>query len=42
METALDTLVIGGGQAGLALGYHLRRSGHRFMIIDAHDRVGEA
>ncbi|WP_248963817.1 flavin-containing monooxygenase [Sphaerisporangium perillae] len=42
MNTTLDTLIIGGGQAGLALGYYLRRSGHRFAIVDAHPRVGEA
>ncbi|MBX6381869.1 MAG: NAD(P)-binding domain-containing protein [Microbispora sp.] len=37
-----DTLIIGGGQAGLALGYHLRRAGLRFAILDAHRRVGDA
>jgi putative flavoprotein involved in K+ transport len=36
-----DTVVIGGGQAGLATGYHLQRAGHRFVILDAYDRVGE-
>ncbi|WP_147945072.1 NAD(P)/FAD-dependent oxidoreductase [Microbispora sp. CSR-4] len=39
---AYDTLIIGGGQAGLALGYHLRRAGLRFVILDAHQRVGDA
>ncbi len=43
MSTAgYDTLIIGGGQAGLALGYHLRRAGLRFAILDAHRRVGDA
>ncbi|MEU6415450.1 NAD(P)/FAD-dependent oxidoreductase [Microbispora sp. NPDC046933] len=37
-----DTLIIGGGQAGLALGYHLRRAGLRFAVLDAHRRVGDA
>lgn len=37
-----DTLVIGGGQAGLALGYHLARRGRDFAILDASDRVGDA
>lgn len=37
-----DTLIVGGGQAGLALGYHLRRAGLRFVILDAHRRVGDA
>ena len=36
-----DTIVIGAGQAGLATGYHLTRCGQRFVILDAHDRVGD-
>lgn len=35
-------IVIGGGQAGLATGYHLKRSGVPFEIIDANDRVGDS
>lgn len=42
MDRTLDTLVVGGGQAGLAAGYHLRRAGRRFAILDAHSEVGEA
>ncbi|MFC0029976.1 flavin-containing monooxygenase [Micromonospora chaiyaphumensis] len=38
----LDTVIVGGGQAGLALGHHLRRAGVPFAILDAHDRVGAA
>jgi putative flavoprotein involved in K+ transport len=37
-----ETIVIGGGQAGLAAGYHLRKHGRRFVILDGHDRVGDA
>ncbi|HEX2031788.1 MAG TPA: NAD(P)-binding domain-containing protein [Actinomycetota bacterium] len=37
-----DTLVIGGGQAGLAVGYHLVRQGIPFLIVDANPRVGDA
>lgn len=36
------TVVIGGGQAGLATGYHLREQGLPFVILDAHPRVGDA
>ena len=31
-----ETVVIGGGQAGLAVGYHLPRRGRPFVILDAH------
>ncbi len=37
-----DTVVIGGGQAGLAAGYHLAENGVRFVILDARERVGDA
>jgi putative flavoprotein involved in K+ transport len=36
----LDVLVIGGGQAGLAIGYHLRQRGLRFLIVDAGPEIG--
>jgi putative flavoprotein involved in K+ transport len=39
---AFEVIVIGGGQAGLSLGYHLARAGVRFVILDAHARVGDA
>ena len=35
------TVVIGGGQAGLAVGYHLKRRGLPFVILDENDRVGD-
>lgn len=31
----LDVLVIGGGQAGLASGYHLKKAGLTFLILEA-------
>lgn len=37
-----DTLVIGGGQAGLAVGHSLARAGVPFVILDADDRIGDA
>ena len=41
-ERHVGTLVIGAGQAGLAMGYHLRRRGLPFVIVDKDDRVGSA
>ena len=38
----IDTVVIGGGQAGLSVGYHLARRGLAFLIVDANERVGDA
>ena len=37
-----DVIVVGGGQAGLSMGYHLKRLGLRFVILDANDRIGDA
>ena len=37
-----DTVVIGGGQAGLAAGYHLARSDRSFVILDGNERVGDS
>ena len=36
------TIVIGGGQAGLSVGYYLARQRRRFVILDASQRVGDA
>jgi putative flavoprotein involved in K+ transport len=38
----VETLIIGGGQAGLSVGYHLQRLGRSFAILDASERVGDA
>src|SRR5215207_512176 len=37
-----DTIVVGGGQAGLAAGYYLAEQRRNFVILDAADRVGDA
>jgi putative flavoprotein involved in K+ transport len=36
-----DVVIVGGGQAGLATGYHLACRGIRYVIVDAHPRVGD-
>ena len=38
----VETVVIGGSQAGLAVGYHLRRRRLPFVILDENERVGDA
>lgn len=41
-EEHVPVLVIGAGQAGLSVGYHLRRHRIPFAILDAEERVGDA
>src|SRR4051812_10693003 len=38
----VQTVVIGGGQAGLSAGYHLAKRGLPFIILDASERIGDA
>jgi len=38
----IQTIVIGGGQAGLSVGYHLAKRGMPFVILDANQKVGDA
>jgi putative flavoprotein involved in K+ transport len=42
MTEHVETVIIGGGQAGLSVGYHLARRGRPFAILDANQRVGDA
>jgi putative flavoprotein involved in K+ transport len=37
-----DVVVIGGGQAGLSVGYHLAKQGLSFVILDASRRIGDS
>ena len=37
-----DTVVVGGGQAGLATGYHLAQQGASYVILDAGSRIGDS
>jgi putative flavoprotein involved in K+ transport len=36
-----DVVVIGAGQAGLSVGYHLKRKGVEHIILDAASRIGD-
>lgn len=35
-----DTIIVGGGQAGLSLSYYLSRLGHRHVVLE-RDRIGD-
>lgn len=37
-----ETVIVGGGQAGLATGYHLAKRDRPFAILDASERIGDA
>src|SRR5215217_3029122 len=37
-----ETVVIGGGQAGLAVGHELARRGRSFVILEANGRIGDS
>lgn len=38
----MDTIVIGGGQAGLAAGYYLSKMNREFVILDAREQTGDS
>src|SRR5262249_35263532 len=38
----VNSVVIGGGQTGLSVGYHLARRGVPFVILDANARTGDS
>ncbi len=37
-----ETVIVGGGQAGLAVGYHLTKRGRSCVILDANERIGDS
>lgn len=37
-----ETVIVGGGQAGLAVGYHLAKRGRSCVILDANERIGDS
>jgi putative flavoprotein involved in K+ transport len=42
MTEQVETVIVGGGQAGLAVGYHLAQLGRSFVILDANERTGDS
>jgi putative flavoprotein involved in K+ transport len=42
MSEQVETVIVGGGQAGLAVGYHLAQLGRSFVILDANERTGDS
>lgn len=40
-EEHFDVIIIGAGQAGLSVGYHLARKGLKYVILEARERVGD-
>lgn len=42
MNEDFHTIVIGAGQAGLSVGYHLAKRHRPFVILDANERVGDS
>lgn len=42
MPRHVETVVIGGGQTGLTVGYHLAKRDQSFVILDANERIGDS
>ena len=43
METErFETVIVGGGQAGLKVGYYLAKQRRSFVILDGNDRIGDS
>ena len=42
LERTLDVVVVGGGQAGLALGYYLQQTPYRYQIAEGNARIGDS
>ena len=41
MNESHETIIVGGSQAGLSVGYHLQLRGRPFLILEANKRVGD-
>ncbi|HET7328201.1 MAG TPA: FAD-dependent oxidoreductase [Nocardioidaceae bacterium] len=42
LSAPLDVLVVGAGQAGLSMAWHLARRGVRYLLVDAAPEVGDS
>jgi putative flavoprotein involved in K+ transport len=38
----IDVLIVGAGQSGLSLGYHLKRRGRQVLLVDRNERIGDS
>lgn len=38
----VETIIVGAGQAGLAVGYYLKSNDREFVVLDANERVGDS
>jgi putative flavoprotein involved in K+ transport len=36
-----ETVIVGGGQAGLSVAYHLAKRGEEFVLLEADERIGD-
>lgn len=41
MDRTHETVIVGGGQSGLAAAHHLARNGVDFVLLEASDRIGD-
>jgi len=39
---SFEAVIIGGGQAGLSVGYHLAKRDRPFVILEANQRIGDS
>ena len=42
MKNYYETIIIGAGQAGLALAFYLKKAGTSFVMLDANQQLGES
>ncbi len=40
--TDYDVVIIGAGQAGLAIGYYLKQAGTSFILLDGNEKIGDS